>query len=153
VLSSVATAWIYKGGAMSNTAAGSVVAVAVCVLLAACVATELLAWRAQSLRQNEPDAVVGRLAKDYTSGIELGKSILGFAVALGGFFGLALGGKALKEGTTTATTTTATTTAAVGLGGVLAGASLMEPVGWAVPVALAALAVAGGAVMVAKIRG
>ena len=134
---------------MSNTAAGSVVAVAVCVLLAACVATELLASRAQSLRQNEPDAVVGRLAKDYTSGIELGKSILGFAVALGGFFGLALGGKAAL----TDRTTTAATTAAVGLGGVLAGASLMEPVGWAVPVALAALAVAGGAVMVAKIRG
>jgi hypothetical protein len=126
----------------------------VVVLSLAWCGTSYLAGTAQQLRVNEhpeQQSASGdskRIADDYTNGLELGRSVIGLAVALAGFFGLAVAGReALVKGAGA----TAGTSAAVGLGGVLAGASLVEPGEWAIPAALVALIVGGSAVIAARI--
>jgi hypothetical protein len=107
------------------------------VLIGACGATYGLAQGVRAARvseaseQNPPSKLI---AKDYSNGIKLGGEILGFATSIAGFFGVAVGGeKLIRSGQVTAANATS---ALAGLGGLMAGATLMNVGEWYAPAAL-----------------
>ena len=98
---------------------------------------------------NELSGSPDLIAADYTNGLKFGTEIIAFAVALAGFFGMAAGTRNVMVAAPI--TTGDLVPLAAGLGGVLAGASLLGVGGWAAPVALGGLALSPSILGVAKI--
>ena len=96
----------------------------VAILLITCVASWALANRARAARMNLGAVRAdGYIKADYVDGLELGAKILAFAVSVAGFFGISKGAMGLLRSGDVDTASLASSV--VGVGGVLAGATIL----------------------------